>query len=485
MVLSAEDISMPAKCMFVTAFALTVLSFSVSAADDAEKIDFEITGKPLKYVLGLLAESSGNQIYASNKSDDELNIKTSHKGVTWREALDILAKENGFCVESDPSWGKLMFLTPDPKVTIHAQEKEIGEVLIDAAKQAKRNVIVGIGVEGKTSIQIDNLPFSEALSKILTTRAHAWPGPCNTLLILDAKSVERLREGRKVRTAYINGAKTTEITGLEKIVRVRFQDRKLAAFLETSGVLETPLLYEIGKIAKLHVGLDYPDDPKAQQQYETLSETRMSLNGEELTCRGALELLARRNGLLFDNYGLPDKAVGLQIPPSVSLCLPNADIRKVISNSAGVSRPQINVEFNQELQGQVSVYLENVPTTVIFGPLLNSMGYVTVTDPGEILRINRTEFIARQVTEQGNKTGSISVIFMRADLADAINTIAIQGEQRIEIDESVAKADREVSCRLENVHWKLALESILKNHELTVQEQKDGGYRVVPVKKEK
>ena len=459
---------------------VVILAAHIAAEDaPAEKFDFDFADRPLKAALALINAKSGVELYTSRKEDDDIVVKASLKNRTWREALDAVAKAHGLRVESNPDWGKLMFLSPDPLVTIHADNAAIPEILLDAATQANQNIAINDDVQGKLSVNWDKKPWSEALAELLkASGAVAATGPCNTIQVMGAKSLERMKEARRVKAAYVGGNKKKDAAGLRTLVGGTFHDNALY-------VGEGAIIKALRKLSGYNIYMPGPKDPALETKRKKLVFQKFSMDCKDVTCLGALEIIARRNGLSVDISVMENSvALRMEAPAGVSLAMKGADIRDVI-NLIAINNP-MNIVIGDEVQcGPAGVWLrfEKVPPEAAFSAFIEPLGMTVVDDPGEIWRINSAEILAQQVTEEGHRAGSIGMEFLHGDLSDIIATIRIQSGAKIVFDPDAIK-DRRVSCRLDAMHWKLGLESILRSQGLSLQQQDDGSYHVIPPRKE-
>lgn len=428
---------------------------------EVERFDYSVTDISLLEVLHELGRKGQCQIFASAVEDEQKNVTLEMKGTTWRECLESVARKLGMRVESDPRWGALHFLTRDPPISKTFENTPAAAALFELAKDAGQNVFVAGDFTTVINLSFAETPWSEALHKIATqAKLSVLKGPCGTWMVLDDKGMGNLKLATKAQADYIRGAQVQdekERPDIEKKLSLEAQDTPLYKVLK-----------EIKQAGKFRIVYDLGGkDPTSLNKNSSYTE-KVTFKLLPTTCLGALEFISRRMGGFVDDSDLASGYIALRKPSKSEYYFKVADIRDIVNTIA--MKESVNTVIGSEVSGSVHIRIKGSTALQSLRLFLNPLGFSAVIERGDIIRINSTELISKQIEPKGAKSGLVSMIFTRADLVDIVDTISLQSGLTFKIDESIKKIPMEVSARLENVDWQLALRAVLKSHNLVLEE---------------
>jgi type IV pilus secretin PilQ/predicted competence protein len=116
---------------------------------------------------------------------------------------------------------------------------------------------------------------------------------------------------------------------------------------------------------------------------------------EKVTYRAVLDFIARKYGMLVDDTMEKQNIVFLDTPEKVSMVFNNADIRDVINTIA--IQANANIVIGPDINGQVSMRLENVPWKDALNIVVKTLDFVAVDDVNNTIRITTPGKIATQL----------------------------------------------------------------------------------------
>jgi type IV pilus assembly protein PilQ len=120
---------------------------------------------------------------------------------------------------------------------------------------------------------------------------------------------------------------------------------------------------------------------------------KVTLTIKDLYWLKALELVAEHAECILEQDG--PKLIHVRKPPQVSFDFQDADVRKVISVIAAYSGA--NIVVGQEVQGTVTVRLNQVPWRSALETVVKTLGFVVVEDDRNILRVTDPARLEQQL----------------------------------------------------------------------------------------
>lgn len=121
----------------------------------------------------------------------------------------------------------------------------------------------------------------------------------------------------------------------------------------------------------------------------------VSFKLENVTYTAILDFIARKYGMIVDNAMISQNVIFLDTPEKVSMVFNNADIRDVINTIAVQSNA--NIVIGPEVQGNVTMRLENVPWKDALNIVVRTLDFVAVDEPNNTIRITTPAKIATQL----------------------------------------------------------------------------------------
>ena len=122
----------------------------------------------------------------------------------------------------------------------------------------------------------------------------------------------------------------------------------------------------------------------------------VSFRLENVTYRAVLDFIARKYGMIVDDRDLASShIIYIDTPERVSMVFQRADIRDVINTIAIQSNA--NIVVGPEIQGEVSMRLENVPWNEALNIVVKTLDFVTVNEANNTIRITSKDKIAQQL----------------------------------------------------------------------------------------
>jgi type IV pilus assembly protein PilQ len=161
------------------------------------RINLSYRRAPLERVLDRIAGSAGGINIKIHDEDDErlaeyekMPVSIDLSGVTWRTAIDYVAKKYRFVVNTSMEQDGVILLERPPRITMNVQKAPIENVIKLIASDANANIIIGPEVKGIVTFSINDVPWKEALDSILKT--HGF------IKVEDASGVIRVTTPEKV-----------------------------------------------------------------------------------------------------------------------------------------------------------------------------------------------------------------------------------------------------------------------------------------------
>lgn len=128
-------------------------------------ITFEAKERPLLDVLDHIRNVVGVNILLEPGVDETISL--SLNDVPWRDALELVA-EKGNCIVIEKS-PKIFKVEKPPRVTFSFYDEDIKLVINAIAQSAGADVIIAPEVEGKVNMNVDNIPWKDALVNVIKT----------------------------------------------------------------------------------------------------------------------------------------------------------------------------------------------------------------------------------------------------------------------------------------------------------------------------
>jgi type II secretory pathway component HofQ len=116
---------------------------------------------------------------------------------------------------------------------------------------------------------------------------------------------------------------------------------------------------------------------------------------EKVTYRTILDFIAKKYGMVVDDSMEKQNIILLDTPEKVSMVFSNADIRDVINTIA--IQANANVVIDQDISGQVSMRLENVPWKSALTMVVKTRDYVAIDEPDNTIRITTPMKVEKQL----------------------------------------------------------------------------------------
>lgn len=121
----------------------------------------------------------------------------------------------------------------------------------------------------------------------------------------------------------------------------------------------------------------------------------VSFKLENVTYRAILDFIARKYGMMIDDRELATShIIYVDTPERVSMIFQRADIRDVINTIAIQSNA--NIVVGPEIQGEVSMRLENVPWNEALNIVVKTLDFVTVNEANNTIRITSRDKLSTQ-----------------------------------------------------------------------------------------
>ncbi len=118
----------------------------------------------------LIMPGKGEDLIAA-KLPGRRTISLNVRNVHWRKALELVARSAGCRVETVADG---MYAVSSLSVVIKAVNRPIQDVINDISEQSGINVVVSPKVKGNVTVNLDGVPWAEALDAIVTSLGLSW-----------------------------------------------------------------------------------------------------------------------------------------------------------------------------------------------------------------------------------------------------------------------------------------------------------------------
>jgi type II secretory pathway component GspD/PulD (secretin) len=153
-------------CSTIAALALCVGTARAQGIGLDARVDLRVEQRSLADVIQFLRERSGANIVLKDPGDlQPITLELSN--VAWRDALDIAASLAD-CVVDETQGGVLSVERPQ-RVTWQASNASITEIIEMIAKLSNANIVVAPEVQGTISLNLQNVPWRNALDVAVKT----------------------------------------------------------------------------------------------------------------------------------------------------------------------------------------------------------------------------------------------------------------------------------------------------------------------------
>ncbi|MCX7804906.1 MAG: hypothetical protein N3A38_06910 [Planctomycetota bacterium] len=122
---------------------------------------------------------------------------------------------------------------------------------------------------------------------------------------------------------------------------------------------------------------------------------KISLKVEDVHWRAVVDLIARKYKLVVDDSRLRDKILVLDSPERVSMTFTNADVRDIISMIS--TQANANIVIGPEIQGTLTMHLEDVPWNDAIDIVVKTLDFVTVPEKHNTIRITSPDKLQTQL----------------------------------------------------------------------------------------
>jgi beta-lactamase regulating signal transducer with metallopeptidase domain len=169
----AAELSAPAA----TKTELAEANTSAHSGFADERITVRLQDADVRDILSLLAHGGGRSVYINSRVGGKITIQFSDTKSS--EALDTVLRMQGLVKRQE---GNSIYIDPAPtasgttaqptytgqRINLHFQDVEIRTILRIIAETQNQNIVVNKNVQGKTSIDLKDTPWDEALDIILS-----------------------------------------------------------------------------------------------------------------------------------------------------------------------------------------------------------------------------------------------------------------------------------------------------------------------------
>jgi type II secretory pathway component GspD/PulD (secretin) len=116
---------------------------------------------------------------------------------------------------------------------------------------------------------------------------------------------------------------------------------------------------------------------------------------ENVTYRTILDFIAKKYGMSVDDSMAKEGIILLDTPERVSMVFQNADIRDVLNTIA--MQANANLVIDQDITGQVTLRLENVPWKSALQMVVKTRDFVAIDEPDNTIRITTPARVEKQL----------------------------------------------------------------------------------------
>lgn len=116
---------------------------------------------------------------------------------------------------------------------------------------------------------------------------------------------------------------------------------------------------------------------------------------ENVTYRTVLDFIAKKYGMTVDDSMEKQNIILVDTPEKVFLMFNNADIKDVITTIS--MQAGANVVVDQEISGQISMRLENVPWKNALDMVVKTRDYVAIQEPDNTIRVTTPARVEKQL----------------------------------------------------------------------------------------
>lgn len=152
----------PLAALLLAALLLSLVP-AVRAQDPGPRLSFAVRDEPLGAAIDRLARAAG-QLAIVDPRVAEVRVSADIRDLPWREAVALLAARAGAAVEEHP--GGLLGVVPIPANAIRCARAPLTLVLLVLAEQAGRNAVIGPGVTGEVTLELERTSWLDALREV-------------------------------------------------------------------------------------------------------------------------------------------------------------------------------------------------------------------------------------------------------------------------------------------------------------------------------
>jgi len=351
----AEMLHKKISCLFILPVLISLLFLPIAVGDKTPS-DLDFKNADLHDVLRVLAQAEGVNIFVAPSVQGRVTIQL--KQVTFREVLDLLAREYRLIVEQRDN---IYFVSPDPAQILKIEAE--GEFLDVAINNAPLNQVL----KEIVSLTKKNIVYPPDAHETVTFSLYSVDLPTLLRLLADSAGYELQAENEIFRFR-----KKTPARYGDDGLQIRYVNGLLTLQAENADI--TRILEMIAREAE--VNILYGNDVRGP----------VTVQFRDLPVMTALTTILEANGFLFDRR--PDHlyVYRTQTHPNIkifydeerkifSLAIKNAPLNEVLGELAQKAGENLII-YSNVMYMINSVLLDNVTLEEAFSYLLQGTPYI-------------------------------------------------------------------------------------------------------------
>lgn len=449
---------------FLAYMGLAVVVYSAEGTKEKEVLfDFNAGEQPLDEALNALSERSGVNVVAAFPGASGIKVSCDLKQVSAAGVVKALAEANALEIEDLQGTDNIIILDAKRRINRKFESEPFSEVIAEVCAKAYPNIICDPTVKGNVSLNAKDMPWPEAVRLAAAqSGAHLVRLAPDFYLLCGEPMKRNFEAAKKAKTVYLKKSGLEEVQPAWPSARFDFK-------AEEESLSKSLQRLQVHAGVQCSVGGDVG--------YE-----KYSCDFKKVSLRGAIKFMEYRFGVRADSQYSEKLSLNLFRPGNVTFAFDDGDFRDFALNS------EHDLVVGSEVRGTLNIHCTGRSFLEVLDVASNALGFVVVTEPGNIIHINTPELATR--TEDGlagrvwsSDVPTVKYSHPRSANAEAtFKEISRQAKVSIVLDDGIAF---ELGYRFSNTPWPYAVEAMAKAIGCVAETVEDGKMRIrKPIKKE-
>jgi type IV pilus assembly protein PilQ len=167
------------------------------------QVNIDVKQRPFRDILQYLERVSGWNLVPMDERVGDLQITVRVTNMYWRDALDVIAIKEKLMLTDDLK-SRVIYIDKPPPITMSFENTDIRTVINAIAKAGNASVIIGPNITGTVTMNLQDIPWREALDIVLKTLGYVLVEEKHGVLrVATPAELEQQMETRVYKLSYL------------------------------------------------------------------------------------------------------------------------------------------------------------------------------------------------------------------------------------------------------------------------------------------